>query len=49
MKKVKLKSSEKNLKFHEDAYDNDSTPRGKKRLTATKRIRKQDLDIDDEY
>ena len=49
MKKVKLKSSEKNLKFHDDAYDNDSTPREKKRLKPTKRIRSQDLDFDDEY
>lgn len=49
MKKVKPKSSDKNLKIHDDAYDNDSEPRGKKRLTSTKRIRKQDLNFDDEY
>lgn len=37
------------MKFHDDAYESDSTPRGKKRLKPTKRIRKQDLDFDDEY
>lgn len=46
---MKLNGSNKNLKFHDDAHENDSTSRGKKRLKPTKRIRKQDLDFDDEY
>jgi len=49
VKKVKLKGSEKNFKFHDDAFENASTRRGKKRLTPTKRIRKQDINLDDDY
>ena len=49
MKKVRLKKSGKNYQFHDETHDNDSKPVAKKRLPPNKRIRKQDLDFEDDY
>lgn len=49
MKKVRLKKSGKNSHFHDDTYESDSKPNTKKRLKPNKRIRKQDLDFEDDY